>query len=792
MSNCYVSVLCVMVLAVIVTSNELINGTTTLEFPTTESDRMEIIKTPSDRTETDTIASAETDATTTVYIDSSDDSGVCQKMLEDKLTNAFTVIAHSQDLSASCEAFAKPSLCYSAFPLCHEDDLEGEQGPRKICREDCEILENEMCSTEYAIAKRHPLIGKQLVLHECDELPPIGSKESKGCLKLGIPRPENVDSSHTCYRDKGQTYRGTVSVTATGLLCTPWSQQLIHKASDHPELVGGHSFCRNPGNTENQPWCFTVQNKKELCDIPKCDFNIWVYAVAAAISATLLVGPFGIYWCCFRQRKNANVHLSQPLNSAGNKICVLKTQHSSPSKSTSKGSQVVEMHLLLPDSSNKKGERVSSGVRAREYQLANVKFLQELGEGAFGKVYKGEVNTGEPGEPLQVAIKTLKENATPKTQADFRREVELMTDLRHNNIVCLLGVVMKGEPLCMLFEYMTEGDLHEFLISHSPRADVAGSDEGSHVLGQSEFLHIALQIATGMEYLSSHHYVHRDLAARNCLVGDNLTVKISDFGLSRDIYSSDYYRVQSKSLLPVRWMPPESILYGKFTTESDVWSFGVVLWEIYSYGLQPYYGYSNQEVIDMIRSRQLLPCPEDCPSGLYSLMIECWHEIPNRRPQFPEINSRLRSWWSNLPNKECDDKLSVPTNASERIVASTSCFNPCPTTTVLHTGSLPSNYLQQHAPMQHIQNQIHSSQMSNSHHVLPGYYQFQGSKPVAMYQRHGNRAKTYSAGVSNSPIHHQGHTSFGTTVPMPAQLIVRLPSQYNRSSNGIESKISNI
>ena len=93
-----------------------------------------------------------------------------------------------------------------------------------------------------------------------------------------------------------------------------------------------------------------------------------------------------------------------------------------------------------------------------------------------------------------------------------------------------------------------------------------------------------------------------------------------------------------------RWMPPESILYGKFTTESDVWAFGVVLWEIYSFGLQPYYGYSNSEVIEMIRSRQLLPCPEDCPSRMYAFMVECWHEIPQRRPPFAEIHARLLQW----------------------------------------------------------------------------------------------------------------------------------------------------
>jgi len=102
--------------------------------------------------------------------------------------------------------------------------------------------------------------------------------------------------------------------------------------------------------------------------------------------------------------------------------------------------------------------------------------------------------------------------------------------------------------------------------------------------------------------------------------------------------------MQSKSLVPLRWMPPESIFIGKFCTESDVWSYGVLLWEIYSYGLQPYYGYSNQEVIEMIRSRQLLPCPEECPSRMYAFMVECWHELPARRPTFTEITGRLRQW----------------------------------------------------------------------------------------------------------------------------------------------------
>ncbi|GBP31636.1 Tyrosine-protein kinase transmembrane receptor Ror [Eumeta japonica] len=273
-------------------------------------------------------------------------------------------------------------------------------------------------------------------------------------------------------------------------------------------------------------------------------------------------------------------------------------------------------------------------LRIPQYSLSQIKFLEELGEGAFGKVYKGALNYG--GEIMYVAVKALKENASAKTKADFRREIELISELRHDNIVAIVGVALREEPLCMLFEFMARGDLHEFLMGRAPP-----SGKG---LPSLRLLNIAHNIASGMQYLASHHYVHRDLAARNCLVSDDFIVKISDFGLSRDIYSSDYYRVQSKSLLPVRWMPPESILYGKFTTESDIWSYGVVLWEIYSYGLQPYYGYSNQEVIAMVRGGELLASPAGCPNSLYGLMRDCWRHTPHTRPTFEDIVNRLLTW----------------------------------------------------------------------------------------------------------------------------------------------------
>ncbi|CAG9853530.1 unnamed protein product [Phyllotreta striolata] len=574
-----------------------------------------------------------------------------QKEIEDKLDAAFVVISQSNDISTVCSKFAEPSVCFSAFPLCldrenieeyqthHQRELSHVDNKqksmnirtkltnslRRICRDECLLLENELCSKEYSIAKRHLVISQIMELELCEQLPSETDISSKHCLMLGVGEL-NVKREDTCFWDKGKEYRGTQDKSSSGKSCIRWSHQFHVPTSDNPELAG-HNYCRNPKELESEPFCYVEQNLREPCGVKKCMFVYGLYIVSPMIGLIVVVILFAYCYCTRRNKLTRNLQ-NKDLPQ------VSKNIYGSPGPSA----PTMEMNSLLPPhlppQRNHHGSNKNNIQSVPQYTFKEVRFVDELGEGAFGKVYKGELKT-KTGK-IFVAVKSLKENASAKTQADFQREIELISELKHPNIICLLGVVMKQEPMCMLFEYMSEGDLHEFLIANSP-------EEGK-CLTHNQFLDIAKQIARGMEYLSSNHYVHRDLAARNCLVSKDLVVKISDFGLSRDMYSCDYYRVQSKSLLPVRWMPPDSILYGKFTTESDVWSYGVVLWEIYSYGLQPYYGYNNQEVINMIRSRKLLPCPDACPSYCYALMVECWAEQANRRPNFSEIAHRLKIW----------------------------------------------------------------------------------------------------------------------------------------------------
>ncbi|XP_038134302.1 inactive tyrosine-protein kinase transmembrane receptor ROR1 [Cyprinodon tularosa] len=563
-----------------------------------------------------------------IYVDSLQMQGE----IETQITAAFTMIGTSNHLSDRCSQFAIPSLCHFAFPTC--DRTSGIDRPRDLCKDECEILENDLCKTEYIIARSNPIILKSLKLPNCEELAASDSPKAANCLRIGIPMAEPIDKSHKCYNNTGADYRGTVSVTKSGRQCQPWNSQYPHShtylAVRYTELNGGHSYCRNPGNKHEAPWCFTLDEgvRMELCDIPVCDHKDKssgsmeiLYILVPSVAIPLAIVLLFLFICvCRNNQKSSRPPAARPPKPVRG--------------------QNVEMSMLTTPYKPKG--------KAKELPMSAVRFMEELGECTLGKIYKGHLYLPGMDQAQLVAIKTLKDISTNQQWTDFQQEAAVLTELQHPNVVCLLGVVTQEQPACMLFEFLPQGDLHEFLIMRSPHSDVGcSSDEDGTVkssLDHGDFLHMAIQVAAGMEYLASHFYIHKDLAARNILVGEQLHVKISDLGLSREIYSSDYYCIQPKTLLPIRWMPPESIAYGKFTTDSDIWSFGVVLWELFSYGLQPYYGFSNQEVMEMVRKRQLLPCPEDCPPRFYGLMTECWQEGPARRPRFKDIHSRLRAW----------------------------------------------------------------------------------------------------------------------------------------------------
>ena len=280
-----------------------------------------------------------------------------------------------------------------------------------------------------------------------------------------------------------------------------------------------------------------------------------------------------------------------------------------------------------------------------EYNYSSIEVLEELGEGAFGRVFKARA----PGITVTqsacgdfVAVKTLKEDAEKDQLEDFCKEVQTCIQFDHKNVIRLVGVCSQSIQKCMIFEYMDLGSLDELLRKSDPHNPSCDCDQTVKISPQV-FMHCALMVAEGATYLASLSFVHRDIAARNCLVDHNLCVKIADFGMSRKVNQMDYYRIGStQACLPIRWMPPEALLFGKFTHKSDVWSFGVLMWEIYTFGRQPYGGSSDYEVIDKIKSGQFLECPELCAASVYDIMKSCWTRSPSSRPTMEHITRRIK------------------------------------------------------------------------------------------------------------------------------------------------------
>lgn len=271
-----------------------------------------------------------------------------------------------------------------------------------------------------------------------------------------------------------------------------------------------------------------------------------------------------------------------------------------------------------------------------------VKFLESLGEGGFAKVCKGAlIKLGSELSDVEVAIKRLKSDVPAVAMDTFKMETTILAKLQDINILSLIGVSAGEEPRFMVFEYYTDMDMYRFLVDNASKlSGLIPSDISDYDL----LLDFSLQVASGMDFLVENHFVHCDLAARNCYVTEGNIVKISNLGIGSYKYPSDYSWVHSSALLPVRWMAPEALNTLQFSHMTDVWSYGVLLWEIYTCGCQPYTGFTNQEAIERIRDLEVLSCPDHCPARLFGLMRECWEENPSDRPPFTEICSRLREW----------------------------------------------------------------------------------------------------------------------------------------------------
>ncbi|KAI2801425.1 hypothetical protein BLOT_010976 [Blomia tropicalis] len=313
----------------------------------------------------------------------------------------------------------------------------------------------------------------------------------------------------------------------------------------------------------------------------------------------------------------------------------------------------------------------------REIPREHLTLVRALGQGAFGEVYQGYLHNqpDEDNTELPVAVKTLPEySANKQAEMDFLMEALIMSKFNNKNIVRFIGICFEKMPRFIVLELLPGGDLKTFLRENRSTIDSPSS------LVMGDLLTIALDVASGCRYLEEHHFIHRDIAARNCLLtrkvklapspdsnqtnqvllsdgtvlpfdtkeysngfhNSGIIVKIADFGMARDIYRADYYRKGGKAMLPVKWMPPEAFLDGVFTSKTDVWSFGVLLWEVMSMGYMPYPGRGNQEVMQLVTAGgRLEPPNSSTPPQVYGIMSQCWNVTPELRPNFATIIERI-------------------------------------------------------------------------------------------------------------------------------------------------------
>ncbi|KAL2100427.1 hypothetical protein ACEWY4_004821 [Coilia grayii] len=286
---------------------------------------------------------------------------------------------------------------------------------------------------------------------------------------------------------------------------------------------------------------------------------------------------------------------------------------------------ITTLHYPAPKRNKPTIYGVSPNYDKWEMERTDITMKHKLGGGQYGEVYEGVWKKYN----LTVAVKTLKEDTMEVEE--FLKEAAVMKEIKHPNLVQLLGVCTREPPFYIITEFMTHGNLLDYLRE-------CNREEVNAVV----LLHMATQISSAMEYLEKKNFIHRDLAARNCLVGENHLVKVADFGLSR-LMTGDTYTAHAGAKFPIKWTAPESLAYNKFSIKSDVWAFGVLLWEIATYGMSPYPGIDLSQVYELLQKDYRMDRPEGCPEKVYELMRACWRWNPQERPTFAETHQAFET-----------------------------------------------------------------------------------------------------------------------------------------------------
>ncbi|XP_044284906.1 inactive tyrosine-protein kinase 7 [Varanus komodoensis] len=354
-------------------------------------------------------------------------------------------------------------------------------------------------------------------------------------------------------------------------------------------------------------------------------------SVGAAVAYIIIV--LGLMFYCKKRRKAKRLK-KQPEGEEPEMECLNGGILMQNGQTTAEIKEEVTLTNL--GSSSAANKRHSTGDKMH-FPRSNLQAITPLGKGEFGEVFLAKAKGIEDSEAeVLVLVKSL-QTRDEQLQLNFRREFEMFGKLNHSNVVRLLGLCREAEPHYMVLEYVDLGDLKQFLrISKSKDEKLKPQP-----ISTKQKVSFCSQVALAMEHLSNNRFVHKDLAARNCLVSAQRQVKVSSLSLSKDVYNSEYYHYH-QAWIPLRWMPPEAVLEDEFSTKSDVWSFGVVMWEIFTLAEMPYSKLADEEVLAGLQSGKMkLLHPEGCPSKLYKVMQRCWAPSPKDRPSFSEIANML-------------------------------------------------------------------------------------------------------------------------------------------------------